>query len=61
MTKTHAEFLEELKNHAKRHAIENQYSSGYYQGIGDAYRCILEKIARFEAEQKQVKDEQKHT
>jgi hypothetical protein len=57
--KTADEFLEELEDFSRKMAIANQLESGYAQGIGDAYKLVLEKIKQFQAEQKQVGDEQK--
>jgi hypothetical protein len=56
MTKTPAEFLEELKELARKHLIEmtQDYPSRPFSRIEE----IFFKIEQFQAEQKQVSDEQ---
>jgi hypothetical protein len=60
MTKTHAQFLEELKRYVIREirtfSIDD---SDWCAGHVSAYDNIRLKIEQFEAEQKQVSDEQK--
>lgn len=58
MTKTHAEFLKELKEDLI-YTIENyrDESNDFQRGKIDAYETFLTRIEQFEAEQKQVKDE----
>jgi hypothetical protein len=56
--KTHAEFLEELKDYVQSIAIPDcEKAFSYYEGEKHL-NSILSKIEQFEAKQKQVKDEQ---
>ncbi len=61
--KTHAEFLEELKKNLKlkKKAIwgEYHYADLYAGGLEWGYGYILDEIEQFEAELKQVDDEDK--
>jgi hypothetical protein len=63
MTKTHAEFLEELKEYInKSYSVDSRVRyNDIAHGSAAAYLDVLNKIEQFEAEQKQVKDEQKYT
>lgn len=61
MTKTHAEFLEELKQElkAKKKLLwaENHYADMYTGGREWEICEMIEKIEQFQAEQKQVTNE----
>jgi hypothetical protein len=54
MTKTHAEFLEELKQESFG-IIKNYYNYDHF--YVKAKEDLLKKIEQFQAEQKQVSDE----
>lgn len=55
MTKTHAEFLEELRKHIKQQ-LATPSSGSFEHGFDHGQEEILRKIERFQAEQK-VNDE----
>jgi hypothetical protein len=53
MTKTHAQFLEELRKYIHRENENNKkfcLSSSFCDGLGYAYQEILNKIEQFEQE-----------
>ncbi len=59
MTKTHAEFLEELKGFIQRKREESsaRIDNDWYKGQSLAFDLIREKIKQFQAEQKQANNE----
>lgn len=57
ITKTHAEFLEELTHTMESRIAFYNSNDDWDKGLRFAYRQVLNEIEQFQAEQKKVGDE----